>query len=293
MRASIRISLALCLGLLATPAWAFTPNGTIVFLSDFGTQDDAVALCKGVMLGRAPGARIVDLTHEVTPYDIREGALYLAEAADTFPAGTVFVGVVDPGVGTARHAVVIETARGQILVVPDNGLGSLAAERQGLVRAWEIRNPAFTRARPSTTFHGRDVFSPAGAVLAAGALNPRDAGPEVKDLVRLALTKPRVLEAGVLVGEVALLDKRYGNVWTNMDRAIVARAFPGARRLRISIGGTPLTLPLVETFGDVAQGEPLAYFNSRENLSFALNQGDFAQTYGVKTGARVVVGAGD
>ena len=112
MRASIRISLALCLGLLATPAWAFTPNGTIVFLSDFGTQDDAVALCKGVMLGRAPGARIVDLTHEVTPYDIREGALYLAEAADTSPAGTVFVGVVDPGVGVGDGGGVHAADRG-------------------------------------------------------------------------------------------------------------------------------------------------------------------------------------
>src|SRR6185503_15016992 len=181
--------------MLATAAHAAGPP-TVVFLSDFGTRDDAVAICKGVMLQVEPALRVIDLTHEVTPFAIQDGARLLADTADHYPAGTVFLGVIDPGVGGSRKPMIARTKRGQWFVLPDNGLVTLVAARQGLVGAREIVNPRWMRgAARSTTFHGRDVFAPAAAHLAHGA-DWTQAGPAIAQPIRLDI------KSAQLVGDV-------------------------------------------------------------------------------------------
>src|SRR5262249_24672664 len=163
----------------------------VVFLSDFGTTDDSVAICKGVMLGIAPRLEIVDLTHEVPPWSIADGARLLAGTTPYYPAGTVFVAVVDPEVGGTRRAVVVATGGGQILVLPDNGLVTAVVDRDGVREAREITNPAWVGARRSATFHGRDVFAPVAARIARGD-DWRDVGPPARDLARLDVPRARV-----------------------------------------------------------------------------------------------------
>ncbi len=142
---------------------------TIVFMTDFGTVDDSVAICRGVMYSIAPEVRIVDLTHQVTPFSILDGARFLYGATPYYPAGTVFVVVVDPGVGSTRKAVVVKSKRGQYFVLPDNGLMTLVQDRDGIEAAREITNRDWMiGAALSSTFHGRDIFSPVGGTSGAG-----------------------------------------------------------------------------------------------------------------------------
>src|SRR5437879_2675698 len=163
----------------------FGARPTIVFMTDFGTANDSEAICKAVMLGIAPDARIMDITHQVTPYSIEEGARFLEAVSPYYPAGTVFVAVVDPGVGTSRKAVVVKSKKGQYFVLPDNGLITPVIDRDGLASAREITNPNWIIQAPiSSTFHGRDIFSPAGAHLAAG-WEFNLVGPEVPQFVRI------------------------------------------------------------------------------------------------------------
>ena len=162
---------------------------TIVFMTDFGVVDDSVALCRGVMYSIMPDVRIVDLTHQVTPFSILDGARFLYGATPYFPAGTVFVVVIDPTVGSTRKAIVAKSKRGQYFVLPDNGLLTLVEQRDGIEGVHEITNPDWMiGTKMSSTFHGRDIFSPAGAHVARGD-DWTKAGPEVpvKDLVRLNL----------------------------------------------------------------------------------------------------------
>ena len=162
---------------------------TVVFMTDFGTLDDSVAICKGVMYSILPSLRIVDLTHQVTPYSISDGARFLYGATPYFPRGTVFVVVVDPGVGSSRRAIVAESKRGQYFVLPDNGLLTLVEARDGIESVHEITNSRWMiGSKLSSTFHGRDIFSPAGAHVARGD-DWTQVGPAlpVKDLVHLDL----------------------------------------------------------------------------------------------------------
>ncbi|MGB9470462.1 MAG: SAM-dependent chlorinase/fluorinase, partial [Candidatus Acidiferrum sp.] len=169
--------LILCISLLACSrpqveshsSAAIAPRPAIVFMTDFGTANDAVAICKAVMIGIAPDVRIMDITHQVTPFSIEEGARFLSGVTPYYPVGTVFVVVIDPGVGTSRKAVIVKTKKGQYFVLPDNGLISSVIDRDGLESAREITNPGWMIGDAvSSTFHGRDIFSPAGAHLAAG-----------------------------------------------------------------------------------------------------------------------------
>jgi S-adenosylmethionine hydrolase len=245
----------------------FRPNGVVVFLSDFGIDNDAVAVCKGVMLEIDPTLRIIDLTHGVEPFRVREGAIYLDEAADYYPPGTVFVGVVDPGVGTARRALVLLTADSLVVVAPDNGLASLLARDHGVAGVWEIANPTFARPTRSTTFDGRDLFAPTAARLASGRAAPAEAGPAMIGMVRLAVPEPEPAP-GIVRGIVLLIDEPYGNVWTNMRREDLLAALGRVpARLRVRMAGRNFRVPLARTFGDVPEGMDLAYFNSRDQLS--------------------------
>src|SRR5271170_3141077 len=152
---------------------------TIVFMTDFGVVDDSVALCKGVMYSIAPDVRIVDLSHQVTPFSITDGARFLYDSTPYFPAGTVFVVVIDPTVGSTRKATIVKSKRGQYFVLPDNGLMTMVEDRDGIEGAREITNPHWMiGAALSSTFHGRDIFCPAGAHLARGE-DWEQAGPEM------------------------------------------------------------------------------------------------------------------
>src|SRR6266481_3240504 len=188
---------------------------TIVFMTDFGTANDSVAICKAVMLGIAPEARIMDITHRVTPYSIEEGARFLEAVSAYYPAGTVFVAVIDPGVGTSRKAVIVKSKKGQYFVLPDNGLITPVIDRDGLASAREITNPNWIIQAPiSSTFHGRDIFSPAGAHLAAG-WEFNLVGPEVPQLVRLAPKTSTATDKGI-AGDIVALDDPFGSLITDI-----------------------------------------------------------------------------
>ncbi len=257
---------------------------TVVFMTDFGIVDDSVALCKGVMYSIAPELRIVDLTHQVTPFSIPDGARFLFGATPYFPAGTVFVVVIDPGVGTARKAIVVKSKRGQYFVLPDNGLMTLVQDRDGLEAAREITNPAWMiGAALSSTFHGRDIFSPAGAHLARGD-DWTHVGPELdlSRLVRLDLTAARLDDRG-LSGEVIATDGPFGNLVTNISgEEFLKLGYARGKTVPITIGSDKIEIPFVRTFGDVPVGQPLLYIDSRGRLGVAVNQKSFAATYKVK-----------
>jgi S-adenosyl-L-methionine hydrolase (adenosine-forming) len=250
-------------------------------MTDFGVVDDSVAICKGVMLGIAPEARIIDLTHQVTPFSIADGARFLYGAAPYYPSGAVFVVVIDPGVGTSRKAVIVKTKRGQYFVLPDNGLMTMVADRDGIEGIREITNPAWMiGAGISSTFHGRDIFSPAGAHLARGD-DWTTAGPEVKQLVRLDL-HPAHLEAGGLGGQVIATDGPFGNLITNVSaEEFIKLGYAHGDVVQVTVNGKPMQLPFVKTFGDVPLGKPLIYVDSRGRFSIALNQDNFAKKFDI------------
>src|SRR6201993_3161721 len=285
------IALAIALLLRAAApiqAWAADAGQkyppTIVFMTDFGVVDDSVAICRGVMYGIMPDVRIVDLTHQVTPYSIFDAARYLYGAAAYFPAGTVFVVVVDPGVGSTRKAIVAHTKRGQYFVLPDNGVITLVDQRDGVDAVREITNPEWMiGSKLSSTFHGRDIFSPVGAHLARGD-DWTKVGPEiaVKDLVRLDVKVAKIDEHG-LNAEVIATDGPFGNLVTNVDgddflKLGYQRGQEGAGKS----GDKELKMKFVKTFSDVPLTQPLLYIDSRGRLGLAVNQNSFAATYGVK-----------
>jgi len=268
---------------LAAAGEAPTPQPpTIVFMTDFGLVDDSVALCKGVMYSIVPDLRIVDLTHDVTAFSIADGARFLYGASPYYPAGTVFVVVIDPGVGSTRKAIVAKSKRNQFFVLPDNGLMTLVQDRDGLEAAREITNPAWMIGKAlSSTFHGRDIFSPAGAHLARGE-DWTQVGPEldISKLVRLNLS-PATLDANGLRGEVIATDGPYGNLVTNIGSdEFLKLGYARNQPVPLTIGNKKMKLPLVRTFSDVPLNSPLLYIDSRGRLAMAINQGNFAKTYG-------------
>ncbi|MFZ0296234.1 MAG: S-adenosyl-l-methionine hydroxide adenosyltransferase family protein [Candidatus Sulfotelmatobacter sp.] len=257
---------------------------TIVFMTDFGVVDDSVALCKGVMYSIVPQVRIVDLTHEVTPFSILDGARFLYGATPYFPAGTVFVVVIDPTVGSTRKAIVAKSKRGQYFVLPDNGLLTLVEQRDGIESVHEVTNPDWMLGtKMSSTFHGRDIFSPAGAHVARGD-DWTKAGPEmpVASLVRLELKAARVDERGASA-EVIATDGPFGNLVTNLAAEdFLKLGYQRGQEVPVRIGGKEMKVKFVKTFSDVALGQPLLYIDSRGRFALAVNQGSFAAVYGVK-----------
>jgi S-adenosylmethionine hydrolase len=257
---------------------------TIVFMTDFGTVDDSVAICKGVMYSIAPEVRIVDLTHQVTPFSILDGARFLYGTTPYYAPGTIFVVVVDPTVGSTRKAVVVKSKRGQYFVLPDNGLMTLVQDRDGIERAREITNHDWMiGAALSSTFHGRDIFSPVGAHLVRGD-DWTGVGPEldVSKLVRLDIAPAKMDERG-LSGEVIATDGPFGNLVTNISGDdFLKLGYTRGRTVHVTIGKNEMDIPFVRTFSDVPLNTPLLYIDSRGHLGLAVNQGSFAATYGVK-----------
>jgi S-adenosylmethionine hydrolase len=264
---------------------AFTGSGahpTIVFMTDFGTANDAVAICKAVMLSIAPSAHIMDITHQVTPYSIEEGARFLEAVSPYYPAGTVFVAVIDPGVGTSRKAVIVKSKKGQYFVLPDNGLITPVIDRDGLASAREITNPGWIIQAPvSSTFHGRDIFSPAGAHLAAG-WDFNLVGPEVPQLVRLTPKTSTASDNGV-AGDIIALDDPFGSLITDIPAEEFKKlGYNPGDKLRVDINKKSLILPYVKTFMDVPVGDPLLYIDSRGRVGIAVNQGNYSKRFSIE-----------
>jgi S-adenosylmethionine hydrolase len=254
---------------------------SIVFMTDFGVANDAVAICKAVMVGIAPEARIMDITHLVTPYQIGEASRLLQGVTPYYPAGTVFVIVVDPGVGTARKAIIVKTKKGQYFVVPDNGLMTPIVDADGLEGAREITNPAWMIGdKISSTFHGRDIFSPTAAHLARGE-DWTQAGPAVDALVRL---NPPIatVDAKGISAEVIGLDDPFGSLITNISGEDFKKlGYALDEKVTVKIENKAYTMPYVKTFMGVPVGQPLLYLDSRDRVGFAVNQRDFSKVYKV------------
>ncbi|MGB2672417.1 MAG: SAM-dependent chlorinase/fluorinase [Candidatus Acidiferrum sp.] len=259
-------------GRTGTPARA-----TIVFMTDFGTANDAVAICKAVIVSIAPDARLMDITHQVTPYQIDEAARFLAGVTPYYPAGTIFLAVIDPGVGTSRKAVIVKSKKGQYFVVPDNGLITPVIERDGLDSVREITNPAWMlQPQVSSTFHGRDIFSPAAAHLAEG-WDFTMAGAVVPQLVQLTPKVSTTSENGI-EGDIIGLDDPYGSLISDIPGEEFKKlGYQLGDKIIVQLDKKPLSVPYVKTFMDVNVGEPLLYVDSRGRIGLALNQRNLSQ----------------
>jgi S-adenosylmethionine hydrolase len=271
-------------------AWSADP---LVLQSDFGVKDAAVASMKGVAVNVSSDLEIYDLTHEVPTFNIWEASLRLAEVAEYWPKGTVFVSVVDPGVGTKRKSVVLKTKSGHYFVSPDNGSLTAVAEQLGVEAVREIDEAVnrLANSEKSYTFHGRDVYAYTGARLAAGVISFAEVGRELPaEVMSIPYQKPRVDE-GRIYGNIEILDPQFGNIWTNIDReTFKALELDPGDNVSIVIfndGKVVLTqtLPYFPTFGRVPVGEPLLYLNSLNKVSLAINQGNYSETFDVKSGA--------
>ena len=288
MSRSILLALLVCAGLCCE-----AQKKIVVYQSDFGLKDGAVSEMKGVAMGVSPDLKLFDLTHEIPAFNIWEAAYRLQQTVPYWPAGTVFVSVVDPGVGTSRKSVVLKTKTGQYIVTPDNGTLTLVAESLGIAAIREIDEAVNRRqdSKKSYTFHGRDVYSYTGARLAAGVIPFEQVGPLLprQEVVSVAY-QHAVLEGTVIKGTIPVLDVQYGNVWTNIPGELFQKLglkFGEKMALRILHSGRVVyedEVPYEETFGSVDLGKPLAYLNSLLQLSFALNQGNFAAKYQIGSG---------
>ncbi len=247
----------------------------VALLTDFGTQDIYVGAMKGALLAVCPEANLVDLTHEIPARDVEQAAFCLAAAQPAFPPGTIFVAVVDPGVGSARRGLAIE-AGGFQFVGPDNGLFTCILERYPGARVRALRNAALMRPRVSATFHGRDVFAPLAGHLARG-LPGEQVGPEIADPIRLDLGRARAIDADTWEAPVVHID-RFGNATTAIDETIVAallaRVEDVPEALALEVVGQ--VLPLVRTYSDVRPGEPCGLLGSAGRLEVALRDGHAA-----------------
>ncbi len=286
----MKMRAAILLMLLCVSVAGFA-RPTVVLLTDFGLDNEAVGMCHGAALAVNPDVEVVDLCHNVDSYDIQLAALMLG-GTTIFPRGTVFVAVVDPGVGTARRPVAIRTNRGLVYVGPDNGVLTAVIREQGVTQAVAIEPRRVNPRWEPGTFDGRDLFSPAGAILATtGSLEAIGTPVAASDLVTIDIPRAAVdATAGSIAGIHLRTDEPYGNVWTNITRDDLSSA--GLRmggQLRVTVGKRAVEMPLVVSFGHVPKGRPLAYLCSGGNLALAINMGSFRDRYALKPGARITV----
>ncbi|BEE29405.1 Acetolactate synthase 3 regulatory subunit [Helicobacter pylori] len=280
--------LSACIGLSSVYA-----DNALILQTDFSLKDGAVSAMKGVAFSVNSNLKIFDLTHEIPPYNIWEGAYRLYQTASYWPKGSVFVSVVDPGVGTNRKSVVLKTKNGQYFVSPDNGTLTLVAQTLGIDSVREIDEKAnrLKGSEKSYTFHGRDVYAYTGACLASGAITFEQVGPELPPkVVEIPYQKAKATK-GEVKGNIPILDIQYGNVWSNISDKLLNQAkiklndtlcvtiFKGSKKQYEG------KMPYVASFGNVPEDQPLVYLNSLLNVSVALNRDNFAQKYQIKSGA--------
>ena len=274
---------------LCSVAYSKSP---IVLMTDFGLQDGAVSSMKGVILGVDQDATISDLTHYIEPFNIKEAAYRLQQVMEYYPKGTVFVCVVDPGVGTKRKSIVAKLKNGYFFVGPDNGILTYVARMYGVLEVREIDQKTNRLVHTNSayeTFHGRDIFAFTGARLASDVISFEQTGEISNGFVTFEILEPKIKDSW-LIGSVVVLDSVYGNLWTNINIDTAKKANLGfGKSVIVEIYNTnklvySSTLSFVEAFGEVQQDVPLLYINSLGNLAVALNQGNFAKKYNIKPG---------
>ena len=268
-------------------------SNALVLQSDFGTADGAVSAMYGVAVGVSPELRICDLTHEIPQYDIWEASYRLIQTIAYWPEGTVFVSVVDPGVGSERRSIVVRTKGGRYVVTPDNGTLTHVKRMMGIVEAREIDETVnrLAGSGESYTFHGRDVFVYTGARLASGVIDFAGVGPliDVESIVELPVVEP-TFDGERVSGTIDVLDVRFGSLWTNISRTQFSQlGVEHGQKVEVSIEDGTRTvyknlLTYARSFADVYVGEPLVYVNSLDCMAVAINQGSFARAYGIGTG---------
>ena len=266
----------------------------LVIMSDFGLADGAVSAMYGVAYSVCEQLNISSLTHEIPQYNAWEASYRLIQTVGYWPKGTVFVSVVDPGVGSTRRSIAVETRAGQYIITPDNGTLTHVKRISGIVAAREIdeRVNRLPGSGESYTFHGRDIYAYTGARLAAGVIDFSGVGPEVDpaSVVELPMDEP-VLEAACIRGDIDVLDVRFGSLWTSIPRELFLKL--GVKHgdfveIQIMNGARLVyrnSLIYARSFADAFVGEPLVYVNSLDRMAVAINQGDFARAYNVGTGA--------
>ena len=265
----------------------------LVFQTDFGLVDGAVSAMYGVAYSVHPQLNIHDLTHDITPYNIWEASYRLIQTIRYWPQGTVFVSVVDPGVGSDRKSVVVKTASGHSIVTPDNGTLTHVIRFDGIEEVREIDENVnrLPRSGESYTFHGRDVYAYTGARLASGIIDFAEVGPlrDTDSLVRLPIIEPR-LDGHAVCGTIDVLDVRFGSLWTNIPRTLFLQTgIQYGDRVSITIENDTRCvyrniILFARSFADVYVGEALAYVNSLDCVAVAINQGSFARAYNIGTG---------
>ncbi|TRX53928.1 S-adenosyl-l-methionine hydroxide adenosyltransferase family protein [Thalassomonas sp. M1454] len=287
----LSLSLSVAATMLVAPM-SFAQSA-LVFQSDFGDKDGAVSAMKGVSVGVDASLPIYDLTHEVPTFNIWEASYRLFQASKYWPEGTVFVSVVDPGVGTPRKSVVLKTKAGYYFVTPDNGTLTMIAEHQGIAEVREIDEKVnrLAGSADSYTFHGRDVYAYTGARLAAGAISFEEVGPKLPNQVVSIDYQHATVKDSTIDGNIPILDPQFGNVWTNIHQDLLKEAgIKLGDTLCVTVKDKDETvldtkLPYLASFGKVNVGEPLIYVNSLLNVSLALNQSNFAAKHNIASGA--------
>ena len=263
---------------------------TITLTTDFGLRDAYVGVMKGVIARIAPDANVIDLTHHVGPQNILHGALVLEAAAGQFPKGTIHVAVVDPGVGSERKPLAAQIGD-DIYIVPDNGLLTFVLAKHPLREAVVLDNARYHNDEVSSTFHGRDIFAPCAAHLAAGAALD-DLGSAVGELVTLDVPNPEQISTNELRANVLYID-HFGNAVTNLTRdrfgSFIGSREPCSASLAYDQGGRLHRIALCSTFADVEPGEPVAYFGSTHRLEIAVRNGSAADVLGMQPGAAINV----
>ncbi len=265
----------------------------LVLQSDFGTADGAVSAMYGVAYGVDPDVRISDLTHEIPQYDIWEASYRLIQTVKYWPEGSVFVSVVDPGVGSTRRSIVVRTKDGHYIATPDNGTLTHVKRITGIDEAREINETVnrLPNSGESYTFHGRDIYAYTGAKLASGLISFEEVGPvvDVESVIELPVVEA-VYDGEKVSGTIDVLDVRFGSLWTNISRELFKKlGVSHGGRVEISIENETRTLyknilVYAKSFADVCVGEPLVYVNSLDCMAVAINQGSFARAYNIGTG---------
>ena len=270
-------------------------NNLLVLQSDFGLVDGAVSAMIGVALEESPTLKIHHLTHDITPYNIFEGSYRLFQTVNYWPAGTTFVSVVDPGVGSKRKSVVAKTKKGQYIVTPDNGTLSFIKKHVGIEAIREISEVENRRkdTEHSYTFHGRDGYAYTGAKLASGHISFEEVGPELKveDIVEIQVVETTLAE-NYVSGAIDILDVRFGSLWTSITREEFYTLKPEfGDRFEVTIYNNDMLVyqnqvTYGKSFADVRIGQPILYINSLYRVGLAINQGSFAKAYNVGVGAQ-------
>ncbi|MFA1819845.1 S-adenosyl-l-methionine hydroxide adenosyltransferase family protein [Virgibacillus oceani] len=267
---------------------------SLVLQTDFGLSDGAVSAMYGVAISVDPDLRIFNLTHDIPNYNIWEASYRLFQTITYWPEETVFISVVDPGVGTERLSVVVKTVDNQYIVTPDNGTLTHIKDHIGIVEARMIDEKVnrLPKSGESYTFHGRDVYAYTGSRLASGVISFEDVGPpvEVSEIIALPKSDANV-EGDVISGHIDILDIRFGNLWTNINRELFKQAsIAYGDTLEVTITHNDQQvyknyIKYVRSFAASRLGEPLLYVNSLDKIGVALNQGSFANAYHIRTGS--------